>query len=211
MSRLRNSTVDDYLAQGCGGCPLYDTPECKVHFWTKELQLLRSIALDCGLTEEVKWDIPCYTWNKKNIVLLGAFKENCVLSFFKGMLLRDEYNILEKPGEHTQSVKLVRFTSVDRVVQLEAILREYLFEAIEIEKAGLKVVLKKTEEYEVVEEFTEAMKQVKGLKTAFEQLTPGRQRGYLLHFSQAKQSKTRQERVEKCIPKILAGKGFADR
>ncbi len=205
-----NPQVDNYLAEGCGRCKLGGTPECKVHKWPQELKLLRKIALDCGLNEEIKWGVPVYTYQKHNIIIIGAFKENCVLSFFKGALLEDEEKILQFPGENSQSAKVIRFTDVKTIQKLEAILKAYIFEAIEIEKAGLKITPKKLEEYTVPEEFKSKLKEMPALKKAFEALTPGRQKAYLLHFSSAKQSTTRISRIEKCIPNILKGKGFLE-
>ncbi|MBU3821477.1 YdeI/OmpD-associated family protein [Flavobacteriaceae bacterium XHP0103] len=204
-----NPEVDAYFIDGCGRCNLYATPECKVHSWAKELKLLRSLVLSCGLTEELKWSQPCYTNNDKNILLVTAFKDYCCISFFKGVLLKDEQNILEAPGENTQSGRLFKFTNVNQIKNNEALIKAYIFEAVEIEKAGLKVAFKKNPE-PIPIELKEAFKTNPELKTAFEALTPGRQRGYILHFSQAKQSKTRVARIKKYIPKILAGKGFHD-
>lgn len=205
-----NPEVDKYLAEGCGRCKLGGTPECKVHKWPQELKLLRKIALDCGLNEEIKWGVPVYTYQKHNIIIIGAFKENCVLSFFKGALLQDEENILKFPGENSQSAKVIRFTDVKLIQKLETVLKAYIFEAIEIEKAGLKVTPKKLEEYTVPEEFKSKLKEMPALKKAFEALTPGRRKAYLLHFSSAKQSTTRISRIEKSIPNILKGKGFLE-
>lgn len=205
-----NPQVDNYLEEGCGRCKLGGTPECKVHKWPQELKLLRKIALDCGLNEEIKWGVPVYTYQKHNIIIIGAFKENCVLSFFKGALLEDEEKILQFPGENSQSAKVIRFTDVKTIQKLEAVLKAYIFEAIEIEKAGLKVTPKKLEEYTVPAEFKSKLKEMPALKKAFEALTPGRQKAYLLHFSSAKQAATRISRIEKCIPNILKGKGFLE-
>lgn len=203
-----NPQVDHYLAEGCGRCPLGGTPNCKVHNWPEELKALRTIVLDCGLQEELKWGVPVYTFQKKNIVVVAALKEYCSLSFFKGSLLSDTSNILSQPGENTQSARLIRFTNVKEIVKLKSILKAYIFEAMEIEKAGLKVAFKKAEDYSIPEEFQNKLKLMPALKKAFDALTPGRQKSYLLHFSQAKQTKTREARIEKCIPQILKGKGF---
>lgn len=205
-----NPKVDIYLTIGCGRCPLVNTPECKVHNWTAELAKLREITLDCGLTEEVKYSVPCYTFEKSNILLLGAFKENCVISFFKGALLKDSAKILQKPGENTQGGRVIRFTDVRKIIELENTLKDYIFEAVEIEKQGLKVEFKETSEYEIPKELADKFEQNADFKIAFDALTPGRQRGYILHFSQAKQSKTRAERIEKYAPKIFSGKGLND-
>jgi len=178
--------------------------------WQQELEQLRMIALDCQLTEELKWGTPCYTFEKSNIVLIHAFKEYCAFLFFKGALLNDTDGILIQQSENVQAARQIRFTNRKEIVDLKAILKTYIYEAIEIEKAGLKVELKKTADYEVTEEFQKKLDEDKQLKKAFESLTPGRQRGYLLHFSQPKQSKTREARVEKSIPQILDGKGLND-
>jgi len=203
-----NSQVDHYLAEGCGRCSLGGTPDCKVHNWPEELKALRTIVLECGLHEELKWGVPVYTFQKKNIVVVAAFKMYCSLSFFKGSLLSDTHNILSQAGENTQSARLIRFTNVKEIVKLKSVLKAYLFEAMEIEKSGLKVAFKKPEDFVMPEEFENRLKMMPALKKAFDALTPGRQKSYLLHFSQAKQAKTRESRIEKCIPQILKGKGF---
>lgn len=155
--------------------------------------------------------MPCYTHNGRNILVVAAFKDNCTLSFFKGSLLKDDHEILKKPGENTQSGRVVRFTNVKQMVKLESVLKHYIFEAIEVEKAGLKVQTKSVSEYDIPEEFRQRLDEDPELKEAFENLTPGRQKGYLLYFSGAKQSKTREDRIEKYIPKIMKGLGFHDR
>lgn len=178
--------------------------------WQKEYQKLREIILDCGLTEELKWGCPCYTFKTNNIVLIHGFKEYCALLFHKGVLLNDSNNILIQQTENVQSARQIRFTNINEINELKQTIRTYVFEAIEVEKAGLKVNLKNTKEYSVPDEFQKYLDDNPSLKTAFEALTPGRKRGYLLHFSQAKQSKTRQSRIEKCMPKILNGEGLND-
>ncbi|HEY4786128.1 MAG TPA: DUF1801 domain-containing protein [Bacteroidales bacterium] len=190
-------------------------PEVDVYFsklqkWQEELERLRTIVLDCGLTEELKWHQPCYTFQKSNIAVISGFKEYCALGFFKGVLLQDAYGILSKPGEYAQAGRLIRFTSVREIIEREAILKAYIFEAIEVEKAGLKIKLKKTSDFTIPEEFQHKLDEIPALKTAFEGLTPGRQRGYLFYFSQPKQSKTRESRVEKCMRQILDGRGLDD-
>lgn len=205
-----NQEVDHYLSEGCGRCPLVGTPQCKVNNWREELEHLRRIVLDCGLTEEVKWRVPCYTHHKRNILIMSAFKEYCALSFFKGALLRDEHGILDKPGENTQAARLVRFTSVREIMVLEPVLKAYIYEAIEVEKAGLKVDFKEKTELVFPEEFQKKLDEDPALKTAFEALTPGRQRAYNLYFSAPKQSKTREARVGKCVEQIFNGKGLND-
>ncbi|MEE8429252.1 MAG: YdeI/OmpD-associated family protein [Gammaproteobacteria bacterium] len=204
-----NPKVDTYLAEGCGRCSLVNTPQCKVNTWPEELKELRRIILDCGLTEELKWSQPCYTYQKSNVVLMGAFKEYSALSFFKGALLKDVNSILQKPGENSQAARQIRFTDVQAIVEMEPILKAYIHEAIEVEKAGLKVDFKK-KEHSIPEELQNTFDESPAFKTAFEALTPGRQRGYILHFSAAKQSKTRASRIEKYMPRIFDGIGFWD-
>ena len=171
---------------------------------------LRRIVLDCGLTEELKWGHPCYTLEKTNVVIIHAFKEYCALLFFKGALLRDPKGILIQQTENVQSGRQVRFTSARQIADLATVLKAYIHEAIEVEKAGLKVTPKKTSEFAIAEEFQDKLDASPALKTAFDALTPGRQRAYLLYFSSAKQSKTREARVKKCMPQILKGKGLSD-
>lgn len=206
-----NPEVDAYLMEGCGRCPLGGTPDCKVHRWTEELRLLRNIMLEAGLAEEVKWSVPNYTYKKRNVAMVAAFKEYCSLSFFKGALLKDELGILEKPGENTQAGRVVKFTDTARILELKDALRALVFDAIVVQESGKKVQFKKIEEYEVPEEFQQRLAADPDLKTAFEALTPGRQKGYLLYFAGAKQSKTREARIDKYIPKIMQGLGFHDR
>jgi len=178
--------------------------------WQEELEQLRKIALDCQLTEELKWGTPCYTHQKKNIVLIHDFKEYCAFLFFKGALLKDTEGILIQQSENVQAARQIRFTNLKEITEQKSILKAYIYEAIEIERAGLKVELKKTSEFPVSEEFQKQLENDSILKKAFEALTPGRQRGYLLHFSQPKQSMTREARVEKAISHILDGKGLND-
>jgi len=178
--------------------------------WQEEYTKLRMIVLDCGLTEELKWGCPCYTFQKSNIVLIHGFKEYCAYLFFKGALLNDANGILIQQTKDVQSGRQVRFANVLEIVELEPVLKAYIHEAIEVEKAGLKVVHKTTAEYDVPAEFQSKLDRIPALKTAFEGLTPGRQRGYLYYFSQPKTSKTREARVEKYIPQILDGKGVDD-
>ena len=178
--------------------------------WQKEIEQMRTIPLDCGLEEVVKWGCPCYQYNGANVVLIHVFKEYCAFLFFKGALLNDPDGILIQQTANVQSARQVRFTDVKEITKQKKILKAYIYEAIEVEKAGLKVKLKKTTDYEVPEEFEIQLKKKPALKKAFETLTPGRQRAYLFYFSQAKQSKTREARIEKYIPKILEGKGLDD-
>lgn len=178
--------------------------------WKDELLVLRNIVLDCLLHEEVKWGVPCYTNNGKNIVLIHGFKDYFAVLFMKGALIQDSENILIQQTENVQSGRQIRFTSVEQLVAMEATIKAYIFEAIEVEKAGLKIEHKKKEEYNVPEELTDKFKQDPAFQTAFEALTPGRQKGYLLHFSGSNNPKTRIARIEKYTPKILNGKGMTD-
>jgi uncharacterized protein YdeI (YjbR/CyaY-like superfamily) len=191
-----NPEVDAYLDQ--------------IQQWQDESRELRRIVLECQLTEELKWRQPCYTFQKANVVIIQGFKDYCALMFFKGALLQDTDGILIKPGRNTQAGRQVRFTNVREIVEMEAILKAYIQAAVDVERAGLQVKLKKTSDFEIPEEFQAKLDEVPGLKTAFEGLTPGRQRGYLHYFSSAKQSKTRASRVERHMQRILDGKGLND-
>ena len=191
--------------------PEVDTFISNAKTWQEEFKQLREIMLDSQMTEELKWGKPCYTFQSKNIVLMHGFKKYCALLFMKGALLSDEAGILVQQTENTQAARQIRFTSVDEIVEMEHILKAYVQEAIEVEKAGLEVKYKKTDEFTIPEEFQRKLDENPALRTAFEALTPGRQRGYLLHFSAPKRSRTRESRVEKCIPQILDGKGLNDR
>lgn len=182
----------------------------KASKWQKEYEQLRMIVLDCGLVEELKWGVPCYTSGKKNIVLIHGFKEYCAILFPKGVLLKDPKGILIQQTENVQAARQVRFTTVREIIKLAPTLKAYVKEAIEIEQSGRKVALKTAKEYEVPEEFQQKLSENAALKKAFAALTPGRQKGYLFYFSQAKLAKTREARVEKCIPQILKGKGLED-
>ncbi|WP_433813869.1 YdeI/OmpD-associated family protein [Flavobacterium johnsoniae] len=182
----------------------------KADKWQQELNLMRTISLECQLTEELKWGTPCYTFHNANIVLIHAFKEYCAFLFFKGALLKDTDSILIQQSENVQAARQIRFTNLQEIIDLKAVLKTYIYQAVEVEKAGLKVELKKTSEFEVAEEFQMKLNEMPNLQKAFYALTPGRQRAYLLHFSQPKQSKTRESRVEKNIPNILDGKGLND-
>jgi uncharacterized protein YdeI (YjbR/CyaY-like superfamily) len=182
----------------------------KAKQWQEEFEKLRMICLDCGLTEELKWGCPCYTFQESNIVLIHGFKEYCALLFFKGALLKDAKGILIQQTKNVQAARQVRFTSVREIIKMKPILKAYIYEAIELEKAGLKVNFKKTTEFRIPEEFQNKLDEVPALKTAFNALTPGRQRAYILYFSEPKQSKTRESRVEKSMPQILVGKGLDD-
>ena len=182
----------------------------KAQKWQGEFEKLRMIVLDCGLSEELKWGCPCYTFQKSNIVLIHGFKEYCALLFFKGALLQDPNGILIQQTENVQAGRQIRFTAIQEIVKQEVLLKAYVHEAIEVEKAGLEVEFKKPAEFKLAEEFQHVLDEMPELKAAFYALTPGRQRAYLLHFSEPKQSKTRLSRVEKYVPQILNGKGLND-
>lgn len=190
--------------------PKVDFYFTKATKWQKELKKLRQIVLDCHLAEELKWGCPCYLYGKSNIVLIHDFKEYCALLFFKGALLKDPKGILIQQTKNVQSARQIRFTSLSEITKLESTLKDYIYRAVEVEESGLKVELKKTSDFPVPEEFQKKLDKMPALKTAFKALTPGRQRAYLFHFSSAKQSKTREARVEKYIPQILDGKGLDD-
>jgi uncharacterized protein YdeI (YjbR/CyaY-like superfamily) len=182
----------------------------KAEKWQEEFEKLRTIVLGCPLTEELKWGCACYTFEKSNIVLIHGFKEYCALLFMKGALINDPNGILIQQTENVQAARQIRFTSIQEIVEMEPVIKAYIIEAIEVEKAGLKVEYKEPAEYTVPEEFQSKLDENPDLETAFKALTPGRQRAYLLHFSAPKQSKTREARVEKSIPQILNGKGLTD-
>jgi len=196
MIKKTNAKVDGFLR--------------KAKKWQPEFKKLRAMILDCDLTEELKWGVPCYALEGRNVVLIHGFKEYCALLFFKGALLKDPERILIQQTENVQSSRQIRFKNVREISELEASLRAYIREAIEAEKAGLQVKYRKTAEFRVPEEFQKRFDEMPELKTAFEALTPGRQRAYLLHFSGAKQSKTRESRIAKCMRQILKGKGLND-
>lgn len=178
--------------------------------WQKEFEKLRRIIVDCGLTEELKWGNPCYTFGERNIVLIHGFKEYCAILFFKGALLHDADNILIQQTKNVQVARQVRFTNVKEIVDMETVLKAYIYEAIEVEKSGMKVKLKKTSDFKIPEEFKNKLDKNVTLKKAFNALTPGRQRAYIFYFSQPKQSKTRESRIERCMQQILIGKGLND-
>ena len=179
--------------------------------WRKEFEKLRAVILDCGLAEELKWGHPCYTFQNANVVIIQGFKEYCAILFTKGALLKDPKSILVQQTENVQAARQVRFTSLQEIVRVAATLKAYIKEAIDAEKSGLKVIYKKTSEFKRPEEFQKRLNEDSALRTAFEKLTPGRQRGYLLHFSAPKQSTTRESRIEKCIPLIFDGIGLNDK
>ena len=197
MTKSRmNPKVDEYLS--------------KATKWKEEYEKLRDIVLECELTEEFKWMHPCYTFEKKNIVLIHGFKDYCALLFHKGALLQDAHGILIQQTENVQAARQIRFTNLQEIVEMETILKAYIYEAIEVEKAGLEVNFKKHTEFIIPEEFQNKLDEIPALKTAFEALTPGRQRAYILYFSEPKQAKPRESRVEKCMQQILSGKGLRD-
>ncbi|MFD1001586.1 YdeI family protein [Ohtaekwangia kribbensis] len=190
--------------------PKVDFYFIKAKKWKKEFETLRSIVLDCQLTEELKWGNPCYTFERKNIVLIHGFKDYCALLLFKGALLKDPKGILVQQTENVQSARQIRFTNVQEIIKLKATLKSYIYEAVKVEEAGLKVDFKKTSDFEVPEEFQSKLDKSRALKNAFSSLTPGRQRAYLFYFSSAKQSKTRAARVEKYMDQIMDGRGMDD-
>ncbi|PZX05599.1 uncharacterized protein YdeI (YjbR/CyaY-like superfamily) [Psychrobacillus insolitus] len=191
-----NPKVDEYLS--------------KAKKWKEESEKLRNIVLECELTEEFKWMHPCYAFENKNIVLIHGFKEYCALLFHKGALLKDPQGILIQQTENVQAARQIRFTNVQEIVEMETILKAYIYEAIEVEKAGLEVKIKRSTEFIIPEEFQKKLDETPSLKTAFDALTPGRKRAYILYFSAPKQSKTKESRVEKCMQQILNGKGLND-
>ncbi|MDF1662818.1 MAG: YdeI/OmpD-associated family protein [Planctomycetota bacterium] len=207
---MNRTSVDHYLKEGCGRCPLGSTPDCKVHHWTAELEWLRAVVLQSELTEEVKWGVPCYTFQGGNVLIVSAFKDYCSINFFKGVLLVKSKGLLEKPGANSQASRVIRFTDLGVMQGMEADIKAAIHEAIEVERAGLKFKFKKNPE-PMPEELETRLAEDPTLKSAFEALTPGRQRGYILHFSGAKQSKTRAARIEKCLGKILNGEGMNEK
>jgi uncharacterized protein YdeI (YjbR/CyaY-like superfamily) len=211
--RLQSWYREDSIAPRCREQkqmnPKVDTFLENAGKWREEMEKLRSIALDCGLGEELKWRKPCYTFGQGNVAIIQPFKEKCAFMFFKGALLEDADGLLERPGENSHAARRMMFSSVGEVIEMEDRLRAFIADAIEVEKAGLQVEAKKSPE-PLPEELDAMFAEVSGLKKAFEALTPGRQRAYVLQFSGAKQSKTRRSRIERCVPRILAGKGLRD-
>lgn len=200
--------VDLYFIDGCLRCKFGATPACKVNTWIDVLESMRIILLESKLEETCKWGMPCYTYEGKNVAMIAAFKESCTISFFKGVLLKDPKNILSAAGEDSQVYRQFRCTSVKEVTKNKSAIKDLLKQAIEIERSGAKVPLKKIEEHPVPEELKARFKKQPALEKAFKALTPGRQRGYLIHISQAKQAATRLARIERCIPAIFEGKGL---
>lgn len=202
------TNVDNYFHEGCGRCELGGTPDCKVHLWKTEMAELRNYILETNLEEESKWGVPCYTFQGKNVLILSAFKNYCSVSFFKGALLSDEQGKLHKPGENSQAARLFKFTNLEEIIALKPYIIATIFEAIENEKAGREIEFNKQANQDVPEELAAIFEVDDAAKAAFEALTPGRKRSYIIHITGAKQEKTRISRAEKCIPKILTGKGF---
>lgn len=205
-----NPKVDKYLMDGCMQCKLGATPACKIHNWQSELDFLRNLIISCGLKEDFKWMHPCYTFEGKNIVLMHVFNEYCALLFPKGVLIHDKYSILVQQTENSQTARQMRFRNLDEIVVQESKIKEYIHEACEMERLGVKVLLKTTEDFEIPKELEIKFQELPNFKKAFYSLSPGRQRGYLLHFAQPKQSATRTSRIEKQLDKILNGKGLND-
>ncbi|MBE0639222.1 MAG: DUF1801 domain-containing protein [Bacteroidales bacterium] len=204
-----NPKVDKYLIDGCMRCKFGATPECKVNNWRVELETLRQIVSETGLTEEVKWGVPCYTFDNKNIVIISAFKEFACLSFIKGALFTDKEKILLKPGESSQSARIIKYTNPEQIIEQAEIIKSYILEAVALEKSNQKVEFRKNPE-PLPEELEEIFSNDLKLKKAFYTLTQGRQRGYIIYFSQPKQSQSRYNRIEKYRQKILNGEGLND-
>lgn len=202
-------SIDQYLTEGCGRCKYFQTPQCKVHRWTDELQFLRAIVLKAGLGEELKWSMPCYTMNGKNILIVAAWKDYCSISFFKGALLKDTKQLLATPGENSNAMRQFRFTDTKQIIKIEKVILQYIKEAIVIEQSGVKITAPKKEQV-IIPELQEVFVNNPQCKNAFYELTPGRQRGYLIYFSTAKQSNTRLSRIKKYYDKIINGKGLDD-
>jgi len=211
MNRMiLNPEVDAYFAQGCGRCSLFATPQCRVHLWQEEMQTLRDLLLDAGLTEERKWGNPCYTLNGKNILMLGAFKEYCSLGFFKGSLLKDPKKLLVAAGANSQASRQLRYTDVKAILHDQKHIAALIKEAIQTEQEGKKVAFKAVNEFPIPQELKEKFAEDPTFEKAFHALTPGRQRGYLLHFAEPKQAATRNSRIEKYTEQILKGIGLHD-
>ena len=202
--------INDFILNGCGRCNKYATPLCKINNWKEELLLLREIVLQSGLSETMKWGMPCYQLDGKNVVMLAPFKDNCTLSFFKGSLLKNHSNILVKAGENSEQSRVIRFTNKSEIIKIEFEILDLIKEAIENEKKGIKVGAKKITEADFSIEFLKEIESSNQLKIAFQKLTPGKQRAYLIYFNSAKQSSTRESRIKKHVPQILNGKGLSD-
>jgi uncharacterized protein YdeI (YjbR/CyaY-like superfamily) len=202
-------SIDQYLTEGCGRCKYFQTAQCKVHRWSEELLILRSIVLHAGLKEELKWSMPCYTIDGKNILIIAAFKDYCSVSFFKGALLKDTKKLLATPNETSNAGRQFKFIDTKQIINYEKVILQYIKEAIVIEQSGAKIP-KPESVKELISELKHEFKNNPELESAFYRLTPGRQRGYLIYFSDAKQTATRTSRIQKYITKILDGKGFHD-
>lgn len=206
---MKATTVDQYLVDGCGRCSKGGTPQCTVHTWHPILVAMRELAIECDLTEAVKWSVPCYTLTGKNVLMIHAFKEYCSIMFMKGALLTDPDEMLHRQTENVTAGRQLRYTSLEGFMQQRELAKAFIIEAIALEKGGAKMPTR-TQEDPVVDELKEAFSQDEAFKTAFYQLTPGRQRAYLLHFAQPKQSETRASRILKVMPMIMRGEGLND-
>lgn len=204
------TTINDYVTKGCGRCKKFDTPQCNVHKWHNEISLLRTMLLQTSLQEEIKWGSPCYTLDKKNVCMIAVFNENVVLSFFKGAMLSNKFNILTKPGENAQYARVIRFISAKQIQECEQCIIEHIDEAILLEKNGIRVESKRISSIDFPNELTTIFREDKNFEKAFLALTLGRQRGYILHYNQAKLSATKVARIKKSIERILQGKGLHD-
>ena len=203
-----STNANNYFTDGCGRCKFGGTPDCKVHTWTDELKALRQLALDSGLVEESKWGMPCYTYNNKNVLIVNAFKDYCALSFFKGVLLKDSHQLLSQQGENSQSARIIKVTKDTDLDSIKDTLKSYIDEAIAVEQSGAKVEFKDNTERELPAELLQVLDEDPGYYAAFFALTPGRQRGYSMHFAQPKKVETRIARIEKCRDRIFDGIGL---
>lgn len=204
------NTVDEYLLDGCMRCKYGGTPDCKVHTWAEELRFLRHLMHQFNIVEEIKWSMPTYTVNGKNILMLFAFKDNCAISFFKGSLLKDPKKLLQKAGDNTHASRMVRITNMKDLMKWEPAIKALIAEAIEVEKAGKKVETKERPPIVINEQLKQRFKEIPALKKAFESLTPGKQRAYAIHFNEPKQDATKLARIDKLTPQILRGEGMHD-
>ena len=211
MSSMNTESVESYLAEGCGRCDKYRTPECKVHLWTDALVALRGLLLDTELEEAMKWGSPTYAWNGKNVLMLVSRADHCSLSFFKGAGLDDPEGVLESPGPNSRFARYLKFDSVDDVMARYDQARGFVLDAIEFERAGKKIEVPDGRPEPIPDELADRLAADADLREAFDALTPGRQRSYILHIGGAKQAATRERRVDKCAPKIFTGKGFNER
>jgi len=203
-----STNANNYFTDGCGRCKYGGTPDCKVHTWADELKVLRQLALDSGLVEESKWGMPCYTYNNKNVLIVNAFKDYCALSFFKGVLLTDSHQLLSQQGENSQSARIIKVTKDTDLDRIKDTLQSYIDDAIAVEKSGAKVAFKDNTERELPTELLQVLDDDPGYHAAFFALTPGRQRGYSMHFAQPKKVETRFARIEKCRDRIFDGIGL---